>query len=149
MTLGCDHTCHVGFHHKNVQAGCKASSNYGKVVKALALLLGICVWYPPDKQQAVGNLRPPLPLRPKPVRRPGLTNCLQNRNVSLNYLQAHSWKECSGTRLLHRGGFHNCPHSVHPQPSWGAKSVNVKTWPACTEIQVWMDVLHNIKTKLI
>ncbi|CAB1434790.1 unnamed protein product, partial [Pleuronectes platessa] len=55
------------FQCKNPHAKCKASSNYGKVVKALVLLLGICAWYPPEKQHAVGNLCPPLPLRIKPV----------------------------------------------------------------------------------
>lgn len=82
-------TRHVRFQRKNLHAECKASSNYGKVVKALALLLGICTWYPSEKQQAVGNLRPPLPVRLKPVRRAGLTNCLRNTDVSLNYSQNH------------------------------------------------------------
>ena len=93
---------------------CKASSNYGKVVKALALLLGICAWYPPEKQQAVLNLRPPRPLRLKPVRRAGLTNCLRNGGVSLNYSQNHSWQQQNAMRL--RCFLDNCPHSVHHQP---------------------------------
>lgn len=62
----------------------QASSNYGKVVRVSALLLGICVWYPPGEQQAVGNLRPPLPLGPKPVPRAALTDSLRNAAVALD-----------------------------------------------------------------
>lgn len=83
----------------------KAASNYGKVVKALACLLGICAWYPSEKQQAVGNLRPPLPLRLKPVRRAGLTHCLGNEDVLVDYSQNHSRGWQNGKRLLSRGGF--------------------------------------------
>lgn len=103
--MGRDHTCHVRFRCKNPHAERKASSNYGKVVKAFALLLGIGAWYPPEKQQAVGNLRPPLPLRLKPVRHAGLTKCLQNTDVSLNYSQNHSQEQQNGTKPLSRGGF--------------------------------------------
>lgn len=103
--MGRDHTCHVRFQRKNPHAERKASSNYGKVVKALALLLGICAWYPPKKQQAVGNLCPPLPHRLKPVRRAGLTKCLQNRDVALNYSQTHSGKEKNGMKATEPGWF--------------------------------------------
>lgn len=106
----------LDFQRKNPHAECKASSNYGKVVKALALLLGICAWYPSERQQAVGNLRPPLPLGLKPVRCAGLTNCLRNGGVSSNYSWNHSWEQQNGRKLLNRGGFDNRPHSVHHQP---------------------------------
>lgn len=54
--------------------------------------------------------------RLKPVRRAGLTNCLPNRDVSLNYSQTRSWEQQNGAKLLNRGGFDNCPHSVQHQP---------------------------------
>lgn len=114
--MGRDHTCQVGFQRQIPHVGCRASSNYGKVVKALALPLGICVWYPPDQQQAVGNLRPPLPLGPKPAQRAGLT---EKRAISSNYSRAHSRASSSGAKLLNRGGFLNCPHSVQHQPGRG------------------------------
>lgn len=43
----------------------------------------------------------------------------RKRDISLNYWQAHSRVWSSGTKLLNRGGFHNCPHSVQHQPGRG------------------------------
>lgn len=73
-----------------------------KVVKAPALPLGIRVWYPPGKQQAVGNLRPPLPLRRKPAWR---ANCRPNTDIPSHYSQAHrhDWQTCA--KLLNSGTF--------------------------------------------
>lgn len=114
--MGRDHTCHVRFRQRDPHAECEAPSNYGKVVKAPALPLGICVWYPPGKQQAVRNLRPPLPLRRKPAWR---ANCRPNTDIPSHYSQAHrhDWQTCA--KLLNSGtfffSFYNCPHSVHHQ----------------------------------
>lgn len=93
--VGRDHTCHVRFRQRDPRAECKAPSNYGKVVKAPALPLGICVWYPPGKQQAVGNLRPPLPLRRKPAWR---ANCRPNTRRPVALLSGSS----AGLANLHK-----------------------------------------------
>lgn len=43
----------------------------------------------------------------------------RKRDIPLNYSQAHSRVSSSGTKLLNRGGFQNCPHSVQHQPGRG------------------------------
>lgn len=87
-----------------------------KVVKASLLLLGICVWYPPGKQQAVGNLRPPLPLRRKPVwrHRPRKLSAKHRRPFRL--LAETLPRDQHKAAELWRFPFHNCPHSVHHRP---------------------------------
>lgn len=91
----------------------EASSNYGKVVEALALLLGICAWYPPKKQQAVGNLQPSLPLRLKPVQasRTAKRGRL-SKLLTWSFMRRAEWYEAA----VQRWPLDNSPHSVHHQP---------------------------------
>lgn len=43
----------------------------------------------------------------------------KKRAISSNYSRAHSGASSSGAKLLNRGGFLNCPHSVQHQPGRG------------------------------
>ena len=124
--MGRDHTCHVRFECKNPHAKCKASSNYGKVVKALALLLGICAWYPPEKQQAVGNLCPPLPLRIKPcvTARPHKDSAKQRclyESLPESFTGTAEWYEAADQR------WSRSPHSVRAGV-WQIQGRRVGIW---------------------